>query len=703
MVLILIVSGHRLSGQSTQSAENKVKEERTKFVKTLIAVSIDTAIVYPLAHSIESEVTSIYTFIRNNASLSSLEKEKAVRSLVYFIKELNRNLAEKKLDIYSIPGAFYSYTNLLKAVLSHKPLAPILEPMEPIPSQLMAISFSQYKEYSLLDDIAIYKRVSSSPEFILQFLENKPGFRFADSLLLRAAAHDPLKLIYYLNHVESGVQDKIRNTKNIYLQQIATLSDDKQASELLPFVSQIAEKKITTEEILETRTEATKYFQLLVNELQSSIASGDGNAIFIKPLRSGIKQKALAFYVNEINELHASGESTRFASVKGLRPQDLYYIITSCGEELYTSSYLGLYKRLMDQLKNDQPDSLFDLMQYDNFRVFVRLAANYNVIDDFLHRLSPQKMKEVLHLFISGIEKEEITALEKAMDIADSFTSLSTNTETREIIQNELGANLDRCKAGQQYLGIRLYSILSDIFSLVNQTEGIERLWSTLGDYEVLKQTALQNEKGEIVELVLFYGDEDGVASFNNFLRSYTDKNKWQVSKTENWVSIRSLSGRPLVIYANLPLDIRQEMDLKAQDSLSAFLTGQSLNPVVLVHRGHSYHLDKTLKRLKPSVKLAILGSCGGYNKAISIANINPGVQVIGSKKTGAKSINDPILDVINETLVSDKDLLWPQIWDQLSARFKKDENALDLFNEYFPPSHNLSLFVLKLFRSNTR
>ncbi len=197
---------------------------------------------------------------------------------------------------------------------------------------------------------------------------------------------------------------------------------------------------------------------------------------------------------------------------------------------------------------------------------------------------------------------------------------------------------------------------------------------------------------------MLFYGDEDGVASFNNFLKLYTDNSKWEVSRNENWVSIRSLSDQPLLIYANMPLDIKQEMDLKAQDSLIAYLLQQSLEPTVLVHRGHSYHLDKTLKKLKPSVKLAILGSCGGYNKAISIAGINPDVQVIGSKKTGSKSINDPIIDMINETLLSKKDLSWPEMWKKLSSRFSKDESALNLFNEYFTPSSNLSLLVLKLF-----
>jgi hypothetical protein len=139
-------------------------------------------------------------------------------------------------------------------------------------------------------------------------------------------------------------------------------------------------------------------------------------------------------------------------------------------------------------------------------------------------------------------------------------------------------------------------------------------------------------------------------------------------------------------------------MDLKAQDSLIMYLTQHSLLPSILVHRGHSYHLDKTLKRLTPSVKLAILGSCGGYNKAISIASVNPDVQVIGSKKTGSMSINDPIIDVIDETLASKNDLLWSEIWKKLTDRFSKDGTSLSLFNEYFPPSNNVSLFVLKLF-----
>jgi len=697
-VLFLVTGFFPAAAQYIAIGDKNLKKEQERFLRQLKYISADTVITYPLARYFESEVNALYTFITADGALTPREKEKAFRSLGYFMQELSKNMMQQKSDLYDIPGALQSYKSILTALLYHKPIAELMIPLRPRRSQLLTVTFSQYKEFALLNDIAMYKRVASSPEFILQFLENKPEFRFADSLLLNAAAYDPLKLAFYLNRNKPGVQEKIRNSPNVYLQQIVTVSKHKSASELLPFVTQIAENKITLEEILDKRTDVVQYFQLLVNTLMQSRGSADSSSVFINTLRNGLKQKSLAFYVNNINELHNSSDAVRFASVKGLRPEDLYYIITSSGDELYTSSYLGLYKRLMEHFKDKSSDLLFEKLQYDNFRIFMRLAANYNVLSDFLSRMPIERVAALLNRFIAGIEGHTDSGLEKAMDIADLFAGLGTDAGIIDLVQHELESNLERCTAERQYLGIRLYSILLQVFTLVKQDDAENKLWTILGNYELLKREALENKSGGIVQLVLFYGDEDGVSSFNNFLKLYTDAGKWNISNNDNWVSIRSLSDHPVIIYANKPLDIKEELDLKAQDSLIAFLQEQSLEPAVLIHRGHSYHLDKTLKRLKPSVKLAILGSCGGYNKAISLASINPDIQVIGSKKTGSKSINDPIIDMINETLLDDKDLSWPEIWKKLLARFSKDESALTLFNEYFPPSSNISLFVLKLF-----
>jgi hypothetical protein len=703
LALCLLLRSSLLIAQPGVSPSETLKEEKENLINQLHHTSIDSNIINGLSRFINSKVDSIRVFILFNDALPAGEKEKAIRSLVYLIKELNKNISKQKTNIYEIPGAFESYKTILSALLYHKPFDKALIPLGVNRSQLLAVAFSQYDEYPLLDDIAVYKRVASAPEFILRFLESKERFRYADTLVLIAAAHDPLKFASDLGKSNSNFQYNIDKVKNRYLQQIMSIATDKNASELLPFVSALAENRITTDSILKIRMDVTRYFQLLVNMQKQSLWSNDSSFVFQKPLRNGIKQKSLSFYVNQINEQHSAADAKRFASVKGLRPEDIYYIITSCGEELYTSSYLGLYKRLMEYFKSGSADSLFQIIEYDNFRTFMRLAANYNVLADFLNKMTHEKAAELLKRFISGIESDINTGLEKAMDIADSFTGLDSAAYIIDLIHTELQSNLERCERAQQYFGIQLYSILLQVFDLVKQKDDLSKLWSTLGDYDILKRNALQNKNGEIIELILFYGDEDGIASFNNFIKLFNDKAKWEVSKNESRLTIRSRLDEPIVIYANLPLDSKEELDLKAQETLFSFLEQREIEPTVLIHRGHSYHLGNTLKRLTPSIKLAILGSCGGYNSAISIASINPDVQIIGSKKTGAKSINDLIIDEINEALQNKKDLSWTEIWKKLATRFSKDEFTLNLFNEYIPPGKNVSLFVLKLFNLHVR
>lgn len=696
---ILLFQSVMVCGQAGAPINNFFKTEQDSFLRQLKSMSKDTVIISPLARYSESDINGIYNGISSDNSLSLADKEKAVRSLVYFMKELRTNMVKEKSALYDIPDALQAYKKVLPALIKKQPVAPILSPLPARPTQALATAFSQYDDFQLMDDIAVFKRVSSTPQFILDFLNTKPSFRFADSLILIAAAYNPTKMLAYLDNGKNiALRQRIRGSKNKYLQQIVLLSGDKNGPELLPFVIQLADNTITPEEIVEKRTQVNQYFQLLVNTLMESINENKSATAFLKPLRDGIKEKAIAFYANHINDLHESPDATRFASVKELRPEDLYYIITSCGDELYTSSYLGLYKRLMGSFHGQRADSLFYMVGFDNFPNFMQLAANYNVLIDFFNNMPRSEVSGLLKRFMGGIEADANTGLEKAMNVADFFGGLNASTDITALVDQELRANYNRCKTSREYLGVRLYGILLQVFDLAINKSPNNKIWKTLGNYEILKRDALTGKNGEINQVVLFYGDDDGKMSFNNFLKFYSDTKKWEITKNDNWVSIRSLTDQPLVIYANRPLDEKDELDIMAQDDLFSYFKANSIEPTVLTHRGHSYHLDKTLKRLTPAVKLAILGSCGSYNKSISIASINPDVQIIGSKKTGTKTVNDPIIDMINETLLNKQDLVWSNIWQSLQDRFSKDPKALALFNEYFSPSGNMSLFVLKLF-----
>ena len=131
------------------------------------------------------------------------------------------------------------------------------------------------------------------------------------------------------------------------------------------------------------------------------------------------------------------------------------------------------------------------------------------------------------------------------------------------------------------------------------------------------------------------------------------------------------------------------------------YMKDNHINPSVLVHRGHSYHLENTLKRLTPYTKLAVLGSCGGYNNIKQIVSANPDIQIIASKQVGAMAINDPMLNAINMRLIEGSNLYWEPLWNTLKENFKKDAGTSQLFDEYVPPYKNVGVFVYRLYNAD--
>jgi hypothetical protein len=174
---------------------------------------------------------------------------------------------------------------------------------------------------------------------------------------------------------------------------------------------------------------------------------------------------------------------------------------------------------------------------------------------------------------------------------------------------------------------------------------------------------------------------------------------QWDVTTNDSWATITSLRGQPIKIYANLPLKTEDEKDLAAQQELADYLKKQSIGPSILIHRGHSYHLPNTLKYLDTSVKLAILGSCGGYKNMKKIMELNPDVHIIASKQVGSMAVNDPLLGHLNSELLEGKSLDWVNFWNELNEAFKKDANASKLFEEYIPPYKNVSSYVIRLYK----
>ena len=681
-----------------KAAQQIVDAQQKEFRFFLGKITIDDNIKKQLQQFSGKEMDGIQNNLAHLATAPVSKRAKGIRSLSFFMKEMGRQLEDRKFNVYKIPDIIKKYRQTLTSLMNNEPIERNFKGIGWRSSQLLANAFWEFDEKKQMADISAYKRVVKTPDYIFSFLESKPGFYYTDSLVLFMATHYPEQLLSYIQKNNNAVTNSIRKQKNIYVQQLLNFSSNNLATELAPFTEQIVNNQLTANDIIEKRKKVTDYFQLLVNtimENEQKQSNGD-DAPFQKALRNALYLKSLDFYVKKINDLHSSPDAVRFQVVQNLRPQDIYYIIVSADEEMYTSTYLGLYKRLLAHFKDQQADAVLNLVHNDKFRKFMRIAATYNTLTDFLHLMPADKSKELIHLFISDIEDdEEDEAVADATDIADAFISFSKDPEFNNYVKEELMTGLKKSNRNNLYQSIRLYSILLQVYDLVDSDHPANNMSE---NYKALPLSSLKDKNGTISELVIFYGDEDGKSSYNSFLNLFKDKTQWSVSANDSWITINSLQGQPIVIYANLPLKTEDEKDVAAQQSLMEYLRNKSIEPAIIIHRGHSYHLPTTLKYLEPTMKLAILGSCGGYKNMKKIMDINPDLHIIASKQVGSMAVNDPLLRQLNNDIADGKNIDWINFWNEMNSAFKNDATASKVFEEYVPPYKNVSSFVVKLY-----
>ena len=153
-----------------------------------------------------------------------------------------------------------------------------------------------------------------------------------------------------------------------------------------------------------------------------------------------------------------------------------------------------------------------------------------------------------------------------------------------------------------------------------------------------------------------------------------------------------------MIIFANRPLDNDANLDDSAQIHLNNYLDYNNIHPSVIVHRGHSYWLPRTIKRMAGNAKIVMLGSCGGFKNLNDIIRANPDAHIISTKEIGAGDINRPILNYLNQSFESGSKLVWKNMWASLTKLFTEDPiNAIrESWDDYIPPYKNLGAIFLK-------
>lgn len=636
---------------------------------------------HALTTAIFNKVGKTIAYIENNEP-DDLVKRRYLGRVIENLKLFNTDNRDGFVDVsfytelfehtYQIIRGFHN-DNLVNYVRNHigKPL------------MTLAPFFATDNEASmtLMEGMA-----NQYPESLIRRIRTINNTRAADVVVANSAPLNP-KLI--LNYATSTAVEReiVRRNKDPYVRAIIKIADSATTPlKAIFFIEEMYKGKIDISGINAITEQQDQYFKKLI-ELRQEYFTSELRKIYDRELTHEASR-----YVMTMNELHNAGDAARFKIIDKNTATEIYYIMVYGNDDLYTSSFLGCFNRMMTRMKPHTGNEFLDSIGKDKFRTFLRLCANYNTLSNFLATIKDEQSKNALMSeFVTGLDNTLERDLEGATDVANSFGSISDTVLMKSILE-QIILNREKYSGDYDSKGFKIYDILYSMLTMSNdsltQKFGIPPI-------TLMPFSQLADDSGVVVQQVFFFGDKDGQGVFRSYVGGFGAPN-WKVKKEAQWVKISSIKGKRVDIYANIPFD--EPDDEMAQNALQEFLDSSNIAPTIIIHRGHSYHLPTTLEHVNSRHKVVILGACGAYQNLSTVLSQSEDAQIVATKQIGAGKINGPIIRAINDRLLAGKDIDWVEMWGQLSKQFSGAETK-SLFDDYVPPYKNLGAIFLKAYR----
>ncbi len=659
-----------------------------------------------LTQALIGRVDALQCKIENDSTLNGQVKIKYLRGLEYVLKFFGSNAKGRKINPSILPDVIRVYDECMQNDKQGISISGIIDrsSYDVAYSLVRAdnVTFEKNSGFQSAKEALILKYCLLYPKKILTTLTDYPNVPFADSLIKIAAKRNPKELYDYAQ-ANNKLGLVIRNIKDDKLvTTIVQMAGSKDGQQYFSFLDNILQGKLTIEDIDKAKDDSVLYYRLLVKTRMSYVARAQDKdtAMEFATLQKRLEQKARENFVNVINALHTETAEVRFKSIQVLSPEELYYLAVSSDGTIYTSSFVkGVYPLMMKKA-NNKPDSLLAVLRFDKYRKFIKMAAEYNTLGEFLSAFPPAKnpgeetdAQKLMRAFTGNLEVG--AGLENGVDVADSYASIADMMKpiAVEMLKN-VRNNYKRNIASGNKRGMAIYKILEKLFLSADSTSKID-LTKELGIppvYEVPYQS-LVNDSGRVIMQVFFYGDKDGQGIFKGFLGTFSNSN-WKISSNDQWVTINSVKGKPVSIYANKPLPEEGGLDEQAQKELCSFLEKNNLHPVVTIHRGHSYTAPYTVEQMSPTSKIVFLGSCGGFMILKEALDVSPDAHVIATRQIGDTRVNRPFFSILTEKIRTGNNIEWVPFWKELD----KMSNSED-FEDYVPPYKNLGALFIKAYR----
>lgn len=669
-------------------ADNQFTGTKNDDVNYLVTKSLTAKVDY-LQYKIEKDSTS------HN------DKLKYLKGLENIVRGFTAGFRNRSFNAGDFPALIDAFEKAMDRDRFKQPIDDLVEKNNYDVGYLLLASgaFDGNVGYNASKNCLVLKYSLLHPENIFKTLRENPDVPFRDSLIKVAGKRDP-KQLYNYAAAGNRLGAAIRAIDDPFIRTVSRMASSNSGQLYFAFLDNVYRGKLSLAEIDEVKNDDRKYYSLLVKtriDYVARKAQGD-TVIQAGALMDMITSKAKRVFVNEINALHESPDAVRFKILEPLSAQELYYLIVSTEDELYTSSYThGVYPMMMKKMGN-HGDSLLMSVGFDRFKKFIKMAAGYNTLGNFLNTFpkTNETAQLLMRAFVNGLEKSE--GLEDGVDVADSYASIAESMKpvATEMLQN-VKINYDRNLSENNKRGTVIYNLLYKLFLSADSTNKID-LSKEFGIPPVynVDYKSLVNDSNKVIVQVFFYGDKDGKMNYADFVSKINKSGAWKIYQTPQWITAVNTKGKPVYIYANKPLPEEDGKDDEAQKALNKYLNKKGLEPSIIIHRGHSYYAPTTISYIQPTAKIVYLGSCGGYHLIHDVLKDAPDAHIISSKQIGKLAINQPFLDLLFDNLRAGNNIDWIPFWKKFSTMIK-DKDGLD---DYIPPYKNLGAIFIKAYKT---
>ena len=371
--------------------------------------------------------------------------------------------------------------------------------------------------------------------------------------------------------------------------------------------------------------------------------------------------------------------------LKQLTARDLYVLLVYGRTEEDDKLFSAVFDRLLlPKLRNAPPAELLAEVHGLHLRQFLVTAAAHHRLEPF----APLAVRAV-----HGLEDAE-HPMEEAVAAAQIIDAVNDPTRLAEL-QRAIHAEYNQASTAKPLYGLLAGALARKITPTDPAFAAIASQYrSYFKDDGVLDAAALFSPAGICIQQQFFYDDDDGAESFESFKQTYAHDNAWQWNDHGWYVQVvgKGAAGRRIDIFANVPHPITAKDTDDRRHALAKMMAKSGLSASVVIHRGHTWYVDQSLRYLTPGARLVYLGSCRGIESTYAVVSVARRAQIIATRAIGTQSVNDPLLKAINDELLrGEPSIAWDRFWRKQDARLKHNPS----FHDYIPPSRNVAAIML--------